>query len=101
MDNISKTPTSICTMILGVMILTICFSPEFLFVWELVILEKCDEFLFLEGKEKISLVFATSKVYYACVLEVCDFFHKSSAFFTSRGQMREPVLGRPPDSKFL
>ena len=35
-----------------------------------------------------------SKVYYACVLEVCDFFHKLGVFFTSRGQMKEPVLGR-------
>ena len=32
-------------MILGVMILIIYFSPEFLVVGELVILGKCDEFL--------------------------------------------------------
>ena len=45
-------------------------------------------------KSKISLVFATSNVYWTCVLEACDFFHKSSVFFTSRGQMNEPVLRR-------
>ena len=45
-------------------------------------------------KLKISRVFATSKAYCACVLEVCDFFHKSGTFFTNRGQMNEPVLRR-------
>ena len=45
-------------------------------------------------KSKISSVFATSKVYCSYVLEVCDFFHKSDAFFTSRGQMNEPILRR-------
>ena len=48
LDNIPKTPTRISIMILGVMILTIYFSLEFLFVGELVILEKCDEFLHYE-----------------------------------------------------
>ena len=43
---------------------------------------------------KVSLVFATSNVYWTCVLEVCDFFHKSGAFYTSRGQVNEPVLRR-------
>ena len=43
-------------------------------------------------KSKISLV--TSKVYCACVLEVYDYFHKLGSFFTSRGQMKEPVLER-------
>ena len=49
---------------------------------------------FFKRKSKISLVFAISKVYCTCVLEVCDFFHKSSAFFANRGQMEGPVLGR-------
>ena len=44
--------------------------------------------------KSISSIFATSKVYCACVLEVCDFFHKSGAFFTSRGKMKEHVLRR-------
>ena len=39
-------------------------------------------------------MFATSKVYGTCVLEVCDFFHKSGVFFTNRGQMNELVLKR-------
>ena len=42
----SETPTGISTMIRGVIILTIYFSPEFLFIGELVIMGKCDEFLF-------------------------------------------------------
>ena len=88
MDNIPKTPTRISTMILGVTILIVYFSPEFLFVGELVILGKCDEF------PPSSLVFATSKVYCACLLEVCDFFYKLGDFFTSIGHMKEPVLGR-------
>ena len=45
-------------------------------------------------KSKISSVFAASKVYCNCVLEVCDFFHKLGAFFTSRGQINELVLRR-------
>ena len=45
-----------------------------------------------ERKSNISLVFSTSKVYYACVLEFCDFFHESNAFFTCTGQMKELVL---------
>ena len=80
-------------MILGVTILIVYFSPEFLFVGELVILGKCDEFL-LQKEIKISSVFATSKVYCACLLEVCDFFYKLGDFFTSIGHMKEHVLGR-------
>ena len=52
LDNIPKTPTRISLMILGVMILTIYFSLEFLFVGELVILEKCDEFLHYEENQR-------------------------------------------------
>ena len=43
-------------------------------------------------KSKIFSIFATSKVYCAYVLKVCDLFHKLGAFFTSRGQMKESVL---------
>ena len=46
LDNIPEIPTRISITILGVMILTVYFSPEFLFVGELVILRKCDVFLF-------------------------------------------------------
>ena len=84
MGNILETLTRISSMILGVMILTLYFFLEFLFDRELVIMGKCDNFSF-KRKSKISLVFATSKVYYTCVLEVCDFFHMLGAFFTSRG----------------
>ena len=80
-------------MIPGVIILAIYFSPEFLFARELVILGKYDEFL-IQKEIKISLAFATSKVYCACALEVYDFFHRLGAFFTSRGQMKELVLRR-------
>ena len=45
LNNISETLTRISTMNPGVMILTVYFSLEFLFVGELVILGKCDEFL--------------------------------------------------------
>ena len=45
LNNILEAPTRISVMIPGVMILTIYFFPKFLFVKELVILEKCDEFL--------------------------------------------------------
>ena len=45
-------------------------------------------------KSKISLVFPASKLYCTCVLDFCDFFHKSSVFFISRGQMNEHVLRR-------
>ena len=45
-------------------------------------------------KSKISSIFATSKVFCACILEVCEFFYKLGAFFNSRGYMKEPVLGR-------
>ena len=45
LNNISETLTRISTMNPRVMILTIYFSLEFLFVGELVILGKCDEFL--------------------------------------------------------
>ena len=51
-------------------------------------------------KSKIALVFATSNVYWTCVLEVCDFFHKSSVFFTSRGKMNEPTLRRSATATF-
>ena len=63
----------------------------FIFVGELVILGNCEEFIL---HKEISSIFSTSKLYRACVLEVYDFFHKSGAFFTNRGQMKEPVLGR-------
>ena len=45
LDNILKTPTRVSTMIPRVVILTVYFSPKLLFVRELVILRKCDEFL--------------------------------------------------------
>ena len=45
-------------------------------------------------KLNIFSFFAPSQVYCACVMEVCDFFHKSGAFFTNRGQMQELELGR-------
>ena len=45
-------------------------------------------------KSKISSVFAASKVHFTHVLEVCDFFYKLGAFFTSRGQMKEHILKR-------
>ena len=59
---------------------------------------------FFSGKSKISLVFAISNVYWTCVLEICDFLHKSSAFFTGRGQMNELVLRKSAttiSSKFI
>ena len=74
------------------MIHTVYFSPEFLFARELVIFRKCDEFVLQkEIKDLLSFCYIKSS---ACVLEVCDFFHKSSVFFTSRRQMKEPVLRR-------
>ena len=73
---------------------------KFLFAGELVILGNCDEFI-LHKEIKISSVFSTLKVYCACVLEVYDFFHKLGAFFTSREQMKEPVLGRSSTTIFL
>ena len=50
--------------------------------------------LSFKRKSKISSIFATSKVYSAYVLEVCEFFYKFGAFFTSRGYMKEHVLRR-------
>ena len=64
LDNIPESPIRINTMIPGVMIFTIYFSPEFPFDGELVILGKCDEFLF-HKEIKISSVFAASKLYRA------------------------------------
>ena len=45
-------------------------------------------------KSMITSVFATLNVYWTCVLEVYDFFNKSDAFVTCRGQMNELVLSR-------
>ena len=45
-------------------------------------------------KSKISSVFATSNVYYTCVLEVCEFFHNLGVFFTNIWHMNERVLKR-------
>ena len=45
---------------------------------------------------KSFLVFVTSNVYYNCALDACDFFLKPGVFFTSKGQVNEPVLRGPP-----
>ena len=45
-------------------------------------------------KSKIFSIVITSKVYCTCELKASDFFHKLGAFFTSRGQIKEPVLRR-------
>ena len=45
LDNILEIPIRITAMILGIVILTVYFSPKLYFVRELVILGKCDEFL--------------------------------------------------------
>ena len=46
-----------------------------------------------QRKSKISSIFATSKVFCACILEVFEFFYKLGAFFTSRGYMKNLYLG--------
>ena len=45
-------------------------------------------------KSNISSIFATSNVYWTCVVEAYDFFHKSCVFFTSKGQVNDPIFGR-------
>ena len=53
LDNILEIPTSISTMILGVVILTVDFSSKLIFARKLVILRKSDELLL--HKEFLSL----------------------------------------------
>ena len=43
---------------------------------------------------RISSILATSNVYWTCAFEVCDFFHRSCVFSTSKGLVNDPVLGR-------
>ena len=67
LDNILETLTRISVMIVGVLILIVYFSPKFLFVQELVILEKCDEFL-LQYEIKVFLILCYIKsILYLCI----------------------------------
>ena len=67
LDNMSENRTRISTMFRGVMILTVYFSPEFLFIGELVIIGKCDEFLFQkEIKDFLSLCHIKG-ILYLCI----------------------------------
>ena len=73
--NIPETPTSISTMILGVMILIVDFSSKLIFAGKFVILRKSDELLFHKDPSVLTIL----DVYWACALETYDSFPRLGA----------------------